>query len=328
MACEKKPDDRTPICDPAYLRRIDPVWLPGPVPKFFWQDQAHCRDYLLWLADRLGFRGMADFYRLEFSVTGVRNHGCGLVKYWGTVALAAVQDCFPEYDWKPWLFPTVPHGFWDSSANRQSYLIWLGEELGFHRPEAWYQIEVKDLVVHHGATLLCRYASFFDLMREFLPELDWDRRDVHRQLSVEEILAWADAYHSAHGRWPTPKSGRIAGSGLTWKAIDHCLGGGLRGLPGGISFARLLEKNRDTCFGQRPPPLSEGQVLAWADAHFAAQGNWPKKGSGQIAATRKLGPALTAPMRKGNRGIQARSSLAQLLARQHAACGTARTFHH
>ena len=33
MARTKKPVDRTPICDPAYLRRIDPLWMPGPVPS-------------------------------------------------------------------------------------------------------------------------------------------------------------------------------------------------------------------------------------------------------------------------------------------------------
>jgi hypothetical protein len=35
MAPKKKPVDRTPICDPAYLRRIDPVWIPGRVPRRF-----------------------------------------------------------------------------------------------------------------------------------------------------------------------------------------------------------------------------------------------------------------------------------------------------
>ncbi len=65
MARKKKPVDRTPICDPAYLRRIDPVWMPGPVPFRFWQDRTHRRDYLIWLAHRLGLRTMEDFYGLK-----------------------------------------------------------------------------------------------------------------------------------------------------------------------------------------------------------------------------------------------------------------------
>jgi hypothetical protein len=62
MAPKKKPVDRTPICDPAYLRRIDPVWMFGPVPRHFWEDVAHRRDYLLWLGYKLRFRDMEDWY--------------------------------------------------------------------------------------------------------------------------------------------------------------------------------------------------------------------------------------------------------------------------
>ncbi len=67
MVLELKPVDATPICDPADLRRIDPVWGSGHLPPHFWEEVAHRRDYLLWLSHRLGFRGLADFYRLELS---------------------------------------------------------------------------------------------------------------------------------------------------------------------------------------------------------------------------------------------------------------------
>src|SRR5208282_4787659 len=67
--------DRSPICDPAYLRRIDPVWMPGPVPARFWEDGANRRDYLLWSAHRLGFRTMEDLYRLKLRACYRRNYG-------------------------------------------------------------------------------------------------------------------------------------------------------------------------------------------------------------------------------------------------------------
>jgi hypothetical protein len=103
MARKKKPVDDTPICDPAYVRRIDPLWMPGPVRPRFWEDVTHRRDYLLWLVRRLRFRSMADIYRLKLSGDLRANHGSGLGDYWSGSALAAVQDCFPQYDWKPWL---------------------------------------------------------------------------------------------------------------------------------------------------------------------------------------------------------------------------------
>ena len=287
--------------------------MPGKVPPRFWQDWAHRRDYLLWLAKRLRFRGMADFYRLTFTIC-IRNYGGGLITYWGTSVLAAVLDCFPEYDWKPWLFPQVAYGFWDSADNRRNYLEWLGKELGFRRPEAWYQVQTQDLLDRYGGALLHRYASFYDLMREFLPDLDWDRIDRHRRLRVEEVLAWADAHHARHGTWPTVESGGIPESGGSWKAINECLRGGLRGLPGGTTLARFLEEHRGVSVGKGPPRLSEEQVLAWADAHFAAHGKWPEVQSGPVPGTEEVWANIHEALRSGHRGLSPGQSLAQLLA--------------
>ncbi len=313
MVRKKKPVDDTPICDPAYVRRIDPVWIPGRVPHRYWQYPAHWRDYLLWLAHRLGFRRMADFYRLNLSKAARRNYGRGMVVYTGGSALALVQDFFPEYDWKPWLFPLVPQGFWDLPGNRRDYMDWLGEALGFRRPEDWYRIGVEDIRRQYGQALLNRYASLYDLMREYLPQLDWDRVDVHRPIRVDDILEWADAYHSRHGTWPTDKSGKIPESGGSWVAVSTCLKLGLRGLPGGITLARFLQKHRGVSFGRQPPPLSEDQILKWADAHVAATGKWPNLKSGPIAGTRETWCGVQVALVNGHRGLRGNSSLAQLL---------------
>jgi|SRR6185437_4003121 len=71
-------------------------------------------------------------------------------------------------------------------------------------------------------------------------------RNIHNlpALSVERILAWADAYHRRTGRWPLATSGPIEDApGETWLAADAALRHGKRGLPGGSSLARLLRKH-------------------------------------------------------------------------------------
>ena len=83
MADILRPVDDVPICDPDSLRRIDPVWMRGRVKPRFWRDRANRRDYLLWLADRLGFRGMSDFYRLTLSRVTTREHGYVPRRHWG-----------------------------------------------------------------------------------------------------------------------------------------------------------------------------------------------------------------------------------------------------
>jgi hypothetical protein len=64
-------------------------------------------------------------------------------------------------------------------------------------------------------------------------------------LTLEQILAWADAHFRRRKTWPTQDSGRIAKSGgETWRRVDNALRLGLRGLPGRSSLSQALAKHR------------------------------------------------------------------------------------
>ena len=62
-------------------------------------------------------------------------------------------------------------------------------------------------------------------------------------LTIKQILKWADAHHKKTGQWPKVKSGSVPGTlGERWNAIDIALTRGLRGLPNGSSLAKLLSE--------------------------------------------------------------------------------------
>ena len=64
-------------------------------------------------------------------------------------------------------------------------------------------------------------------------------------LTVEQILQWADRYFAARGRWPARQSGGIPKTrGETWRTVDTALSRGRRGLPGGMTLSGLLDENR------------------------------------------------------------------------------------
>jgi hypothetical protein len=67
-------------------------------------------------------------------------------------------------------------------------------------------------------------------------------------LTIDGILAWADAHQRRTGTWPHLQSGAVHESpGETWNAADSALKQGLRGLPGGSSLhLLLLEHGRKT----------------------------------------------------------------------------------
>jgi hypothetical protein len=63
-------------------------------------------------------------------------------------------------------------------------------------------------------------------------------------LNEQQILKWANVHFKTTGRWPSHQSGPIAKSpGETWCAVDQALRKGRRGLQGGSSLARLLQKH-------------------------------------------------------------------------------------
>jgi hypothetical protein len=134
-------------------------------------------------------------------------------------------------------------------------------------------------------------------------------------LTVEMILAWADAHHQRTGHWPNRKSGPIAEApGETWMAIEHALYRGSRGLPGGSSLTGLLAEHRGRRSRQRLPNLTVEIILAWADAHHQRTGTWPGPESGIIAespGTTWL--AVHKALSQGGRGFPGGSSLQRFL---------------
>ena len=93
-------------------------------------------------------------------------------------------------------------------------------------------------------------------------------------LAEEQILKWADVYNERTGKWPKQNSGPVADApGESWPAINTALQQGLRGMPGGSSLVKLLEKKRGVRNKGNLPSLTEEQIMEWADAHRGAREN-------------------------------------------------------
>jgi hypothetical protein len=142
-------------------------------------------------------------------------------------------------------------------------------------------------------------------------------------LTKRKILAWADNHHGRTGKWPHINSGTVVDCpGERWDLIDNALRQGHRGQPGGSSLLLLLAKKRGVRNPMRLPPLSEEQILRWADLHFERNGAWPKYKSGRIAdAPGETWAGVDNSLRTGKRGLAGGSSLTKLLAGHRTECG-------
>jgi hypothetical protein len=99
--------------------------------------------------------------------------------------------------------------------------------------ETWRGV---DNALIRGARGLAGGTTLADLLAERRPF-----RNVANlpRLSVALVMRWARLHRGRHGHWPDRKSGAIPGTKETWARIDDDLRRGFRGLPAGLSIARL-----------------------------------------------------------------------------------------
>ena len=154
----------------------------------------------------------------------------------------------------------------------------------------------------------------FGLLNHAVRE-DRDERGEPRDLSAEDVLAWADAFRERTGDWPTCDSGPIPEApGETWLLVEAALALGLRGFPPGGSIPRFLDEHRGryNCMGQK---FTMEQVLAWADAWYARTGDWPYILSGVIPGSGGVTwRGVDRAFRCGRGMVRGGSSLAHVLA--------------
>ncbi len=161
--------------------------------------------------------------------------------------------------------------------------------------------------IHHALRLGYRSLPGGSSLSNFLVEHRGTRNLKNLSpLTIEQILFWVDTHKATEGEWPSHLSGQVTGTGETWAGINAALGGGRRGLPNGLSLAKLLAKHRDVTNKIDLPPLTIDRILAWADAHKTATEKWPCATSGQIAGTNETWSGINAALQRGFRGLPAR----------------------
>ncbi|NQV28343.1 MAG: hypothetical protein HQ518_28655 [Rhodopirellula sp.] len=176
---------RTRAAKGAERRRPDPlvrkipnkeaVWLEGPVPTGFWTSTENQRTYLLWLGQRLGFRQLADYYRIKTSDFKANRGSGALLHCWGSSSVTAVMQTFPEHEWQEWLFVSCPRSFWADRKNHRRYMKWLGEQCHVNQPDDWYRITNRDFREHKGGAFLLHYDSTIsEAVKAYLPNRNWN----------------------------------------------------------------------------------------------------------------------------------------------------------
>ncbi len=160
--------------------------------------------------------------------------------------------------------------------------------------------------------------SLAKLLRKYrgkLPRKGYPRKAT---LTMEQILAWADAFRKRTGDWPVASSpGPVARwRDETWLDVDRGLRRGIRGLPGDDSLAQVLLRHCGVRRSSLRPRLTIKQILAWADAFHERKGRWPSARSGDVEGVPgEQWKLIHKSLEDGRRGLPAGYTLATLLSK-------------
>jgi hypothetical protein len=386
----KKPVGDQSIASAREIRQIDPIWSPGPVPKWFWEDPQNRRNYLLWLSHKLNCRKMKDLYRLTYGDLH-RNHGSGLAsRYWRASLIEGIKECFPEYDWQEWLFKQALKSFWHDKRNHRRYMTWLGEQLGIRCPDDWYRVKTDDFFRFGGGAFLIYYRSSVSLaVKAYLPKYDWKEwlfnrtpmnfwrsrenrfrymrwlgtvlgykhlddwynvtyedfnnhcgKDLlvlyHKSpvLAVVDLIPRKEWHEWKFNRvptdfWKAPQNRRRYMDWLgkqlkfrrpeDWRKIrnhhfhSHCGGGLFAEIRSCVLLLREYLPQIDWDHWECTCPLTEEQILLWAEDYYQQHGSRPFREAGTIPGTRQTWDMIHVCLKEGKRGLRGGRSLAQFL---------------
>lgn len=144
-----------------------------------------------------------------------------------------------------------------------------------------------DRALRRGSPGLPGGSSLPQLLNELLGKRE---RSCSTELSLAQILHWADRHHQQTGAWPQRSSGPVIDApGETWHSVDAALCVGGRGLGVKTTLARLLIET-----GRRAPSRQ-----AWAPAEDALLGTLP---DAELAGRLGRTPAAV-KLRRAARGI-------------------------
>lgn len=156
-------------------------WKFKQVPTGTWNIKENINRFMKSLGEIKGYTKFSDWYNIigkDFEDNG--GEGLLNMKYSGS-PIKAVMDYFKDETFYEWMFSCVPNGWWKIAENIKRYMNWLGEVLGYTKPEDWYSVTGKDFKDNYGVSLLNHYTIIQAVKNHFPDYVFCDRN--FRQVS-------------------------------------------------------------------------------------------------------------------------------------------------
>ena len=147
-------------------------WEFETVNKGVWDDLDNQREFLHWVAEKLSIREKKDWYSIKTEDINKLGGSTLLSKYKGSL-LKLLSSVFPQENWNVWDFDNVSRGFWNDVNKQRDFMNWLFVKLDLKNMNDWYSVTVNQIRNNNGASLIDKYKSVYDLLKNIYPDYDW-----------------------------------------------------------------------------------------------------------------------------------------------------------
>jgi hypothetical protein len=148
-------------------------WLFENAPRNCWKSYKNQTEYMTYLGKLLGFKTPEDWYKVSYKDF----ESAFLHRFHGS-RQRILETFFPDFEFLPWKFDNIETGLWNDRNVRKRYFKWLGEILGYKKPQDWYRVKFKDFKINYGEVLIGQYYSFstYKFVQDMIPDFEFDLR--------------------------------------------------------------------------------------------------------------------------------------------------------
>jgi hypothetical protein len=141
------------------------------LPRHYWESLDNQRHTMNFIGNQLGIQKQEDWY----SVNAHQVKPYGILRHYNGSLVHALTSIYPQFDWKPWRFNSVPQKYWKNRQNQRNFFDWIAEQIGINTQHDWYNVRKGD-IFHLGVVgILDVYgSSFFVALQNIYPEYDWN----------------------------------------------------------------------------------------------------------------------------------------------------------
>jgi len=169
-------------------------WRFEVVPRNLWDDLDTQKRYFAYLTKELNIKDMEDWYDVKEETIRAKGGNSFMTNYKNSLA-KALMTVYPEHNWQPWRFGSVPVSMWDDPQKAREFVEWVGTKLGVKKVEDWYEIRNEDVRRLGGAYLLNKNGGLMGLLSKNYPEQKWE---------LGKFIAFRNPFGQVEKTTPTP----------------------------------------------------------------------------------------------------------------------------